>query len=271
MLKTGTGLGARIPPRPVPQTLPQPASSAPGVVQGRQEAAVGPRVAGGVQLQVAGTHGGMQSHGEPRAPRRQHAQRRQHHFAAPGRAGLGRQGHCLQEPGSAPARAPPGPTGAASRARLAHRPRPARATSAGRPARPLLPGGAAARQATRAGQGHEQPPEVGLRSRRDAGRVCEAGAGRAWARPPGHPQPRARSERARRPRAPHRAPLRLGGLAPVLLPGAPGGQGAGVRRGQRRQVAGAARSPPGPRPEPPRRDLQGCGASRRPGSRPALT
>lgn len=65
---------------------------------------MGPRVAGRVQLQVTGAHGRVQSHSQPCTPGRQHAQRRQHHLPAPGQTGLRRQGRCLQEPRSAPAR-----------------------------------------------------------------------------------------------------------------------------------------------------------------------
>ena len=52
----------------------------PGMVQGRQDAGVGPVVRRGVQLQVRGFYRLLQRQGQAGAPCRQHAQRRQSHL-----------------------------------------------------------------------------------------------------------------------------------------------------------------------------------------------
>lgn len=121
-----------------------------------------------------------------------------------------------------------------------------------------------------AGQGHKPRSEVRLRSLQDAGRLeGRSGPGRAPPEKAPGPEPAASPPR-RPPRSVPGASAGRGLGRLVLLPGAPYRQAAGVRRGRR--VAEAAPSLPGPRPESlPAVTFRGCGATRRPGPRPALT
>lgn len=122
-----------------------------------------------------------------------------------------------------------------------------------------------------AGQGHEPRSEVRLRSRQDAGPVWKAGAGAGLGASPGEsPQPRAGSEPA--PPPPTLGTRRLcwsGSGHLVLLPGAPDLLVAGVRRGrgQRRPLPRC----PARAQSLPAVTFRSWGATRRPGSRPALT
>lgn len=100
--------------------------------------------------------------------------------------------------------------------------------------------------------------EVRPRSLQDAGPERKARAARAWARPRGEP--------SAPPRAPTLGTRRRGGWEEWAPGPVPGGTEVSRQRRPGRVPGGRGRSPPsGPRPEPPRRDLQGWGAARRTG------